>query len=125
MAYLTGAREGDVISWKRLEHLTPAGIVFTQSKTGKPQTIAWSDALRYFVRRAMARFPESEYVLTNKFGAQWGTWAIISQMRRLGVGWTFRDLRAKAQTDSKHSVLGHGPAMESLYRKMVHTRPVR
>lgn len=125
VAYLTGAREGDVISWKRSEHVRPEGIVFVQSKTRKPQTIAWSDALRFFLRRAMERFPDSEYVLTNKFGEQWGTWAIISQMRRLGVSWTFRDLRAKAQTDATHSVLGHGPAMESLYRKMIHTRPVR
>jgi len=125
VAYLTGVREGDLISWKRSDNLKPEGIVFTQSKTGKPQTVAWSDALRFFMRRAMERFPESEYVLTNKFGLQWGTWAITSQMRRLGVTWTFRDLRAKAQTDATHSVLGHGPAMEQLYRKMIHTRPVR
>lgn len=125
VAYLTGAREGDVISWKRSMHLKAEGIVFTQSKTSKPQTIAWSDALRFFVRRAMERFPESEYVLTNRFGAQWGTWAIISQIRRLGVEWTFRDLRAKAQTDATHSVLGHGAAMEGVYRKMIRTRPVR
>lgn len=125
VAYLTGAREGDVIAWKRSEHLKPEGIVFTQSKTGKPQTIAWSDALRFFVRRAMERFPESDYVLTNKFGEPWGTWAIISQIRRLSVDWTFRDLRAKAQTDAEHSVLGHGAAMEAVYRKMIRTRPVR
>lgn len=125
VAYLTGARQGDLVSWVRSRNLTSEGIVFTQSKTGKPQTIAWSDTLRYFVRRAMARFPEAEHVFTNKFGEPWGTWAIASQMRRLNVTWSFRDLRAKAQTDSPHSVLGHGAAMEAVYRKMIRTRPVR
>jgi len=124
-AFLSGVREGDVIGWRRSEHLRPEGIVFVQSKTGKPQTVEWSDALRYFVRRAMARFPDSEYVFTNRFGQQWTVWAVSSQMRRLGVDWTFRDLRAKAQTDSPHSVLGHGAAMEAVYRKMIRTRPVR
>lgn len=124
-AFLSGVREGDVIGWRRSEHLRPEGIEFVQSKTGKPQTVEWSDALRYFVRRAMARFPDSEYVFTNRFGQQWTVWAVSSQMRRLGVDWTFRDLRAKAQTDSPHSVLGHGAAMEAVYRKMIRTRPVR
>lgn len=124
-AFLSGARQGDVISWRRAEHLRPEGIVFTESKTGKPHTVEWSDALRYFVRRAMARFPDADYVFTNRFGAQWTVWAINSQMDRLGVTWAFRDLRAKAQTDSPHSVLGHGAAMEAVYRKMIRTRPVR
>ncbi len=124
-AYLTGARQGDVIAWKRSEHLKPEGIVFVQSKTQKPQTIEWSEALRFFARRAMERFPESEYVFCNRFGQQWTVWAINSQIDRLGVTWAFRDLRAKAQTDSPHSVLGHGAAMEAVYRKMIRTRPVR
>lgn len=125
VAYLTGARQGDLVSWARTANLRAEGIVFSESKTGKPHTIEWSDALRFFVRRAMARFPEAEHVLTNKFGQQWGTWAISSQMRRLNLTWTFRDLRAKAQTDSPHSVLGHGAAMEAVYRKALRTRPVR
>lgn len=124
-AYLSGVRQGDIISWKRTEHVKPEGIVFTESKTGKARTVEWSDALRFFVRRAMARFPEAEYVFTNRFGQQWTVWAINSQIDRLKVTWAFRDLRAKAQTDSPHSVLGHGAAMEAVYRKMVITRPVR
>jgi site-specific recombinase XerD len=124
-AYLCGARQGDVIAWRRTEHLKPEGIVFVQSKTGKPQTIEWSDALRFFVRRAMERFPQAEYVFCNRFGQQWTVWAINSQIDRLKVTWAFRDLRAKAQTDSPHSVLGHGAAMEAVYRKMIRTRPVR
>jgi integrase len=124
-AYLSGVRQGDIVSWRRSESLKPIGIVYQQSKTGKPHTVEWSDALRFFVRRAMERFPEAEHVFTNKRGEPWTVWAINSQMRRLGLTWAFRDLRAKAQTDSPHSVLGHGAAMEAVYRKALRTRPVR
>lgn len=124
-AYLSGARQGDVIAWSRSVNLKPEGIDFIESKTGKRHLKEWSDALRFFVRRAMARFPDSDYVFCNKFGAPWTLWAINSQVSRLAVSWCFRDLRAKAQTDSRHSVLGHGAAMEGVYRKMITTRPVR
>lgn len=124
-AYLTGIRQTDVISLKRSEHLKPEGIVFVESKTGKLHKQEWSDAVRYFVRRAMERFPDAEYVFTNRFGQQWGVWAINSQMARLDVTWAFKDLRAKSQSDAEHSVLGHGAAMERLYRKVINTRPVR
>ncbi|HZO24185.1 MAG TPA: hypothetical protein VFB37_16965 [Steroidobacteraceae bacterium] len=124
-AYLSGCRQGDVVSWTRSGNLKPEGIVFVESKTGKPHTVEWSDALRFFVRRAMARFPDTDHVFANRFGQPWSVWAINSQMRRLKVTWAFRDLRAKAQTDSPHSVLGHGAAMEAVYRKMLRTKPVR
>lgn len=124
-AYLTGIRQTDVINLTRLEHLKPEGIVFVESKTGKLHKQAWSDAVRYFVRRAMERFPDAPYVFTNRFGQQWGVWAINSQMNRLGVTWSFKDLRAKSQSDAEHSVLGHDAAMERLYRKVINTRPVR
>jgi integrase len=124
-AYLTGIRQTDIMNLKRAEHLKPEGIVFVESKTGKLHKQEWSDAVRFFVRRSMERSPESEYVFTNRFGQQWGVWAINSQMTRLGVDWSFKDLRAKSQSDAEHSVLGHGAAMERLYRKVIKTRPVR
>jgi integrase len=124
-AYLTGIRATDIINLKREEHLKPEGIVFVESKTGKLHKQEWSDAVRYFVRRSMNRQPDKAYVFTNKFGWQWGIWAINSQLARLGVQWAFKDLRAKSQTDAKHSVLGHDKAMETIYRKVVNTRPVR
>ena len=127
-AYLTGARQGEIIAWRRSEHLKPEGIVYVESKTRKLRHIAWSTSLREVVRQAMERFPDKELVFTNRFGAPWTVWAINSQMARLekdhGVTWAFRDLRAKAQTDAEHSVLGHGPAMEAVYRKVIRTRPV-
>lgn len=124
-AYLTGIRQTDVINLKRAEHLKPEGIVFVESKTKKLHKQEWSKAVRFFVRRAMERFPEAEYVFTNRFGQQWGVWAINSQMTRLEAPWAFKDLRAKSQSDAEHSVLGHGAAMERLYRKVINTRPVR
>lgn len=124
-AYLSGTRATDIVSWTRSGSLRPDGIHYVESKTGKPHVVEWSDALRFFVRRAMARFPDVDLVFVNKFGRQWGQWAINSQVRRLGVEWCFKDLRAKAQTDSPHSVLGHGAALEAIYRKTLRTRPVR
>lgn len=124
-AYLTGMRQTDVMNLKRAEHLKPEGITFIESKTGKLHKQKWSDAVRFFVRRSMERFPSAEYVFTNRFGQQWGVWAINSQMARLDVTWSFKDLRAKSQSDAEHSVLGHDAAMERLYRKVINTRPVR
>lgn len=124
-AYLSGVRQTDLINWKRSEHLKAEGIVYVQSKTGKPHTVEWSDSLRYFVRRAIERVKDSELVLTNTRGEPWSVSGIASQLARLGVEWSFKDLRAKAQTDAPHSVLGHGAALEAVYRKALKTRPVR
>lgn len=124
-AYLSGVRQTDVIAWSRTQHLKPDGIVYVQSKTRKAHTVYWSDALRFFVRRAMARFPDSDLVFLNTYGQPWTTSAIASQLARLDSPWCFKDLRAKAQTDAAHSVLGHGAALENLYRKELRTHPVR
>lgn len=123
-AFLSGVRQTDVIGWTR-ENLKPEGIVYIQSKTGKPHTVEWSDALRFFVRRALEREPDGERVFLNTYGKPWGVWAIASQLKRLKAEWSFKDLRAKAQTDSPHSVLGHGAALEAVYRKALRTQPVR
>lgn len=129
VAYLSGVRETDIIAWTRSANLQPEGIGYVQSKTGKPHTVEWSDALRFFVRRACERWPDEDLIFVNTHGQPWTQWGINSQIRRLrakaGVKWCFKDLRAKAQTDSPHSVLGHGAALEAVYRKALRTRPVR
>lgn len=125
LAYLTGVRQTDLISWRRSVHLKPDGIDYVQSKTGKRHLVKWSDAVRYFVRRAMERWPQSDLVLLNTRGDRWTVSGIASQLQRLKVEWSFKDLRAKAQTDSAHSVLGHGAALEATYRKVLRTEPVR
>lgn len=133
---LTGARQGDLRKMKRAD-LTPDGIVIVEGKTalttGKTRVVAWSDALRFFVRRALERQaavaakgmdakkhrrvrPVSEYVLTNRFNEPWTESAIQSAMKRMPrVGWHFHDLRRKAQSDAGHNLLGHGAQMLSVY----------
>lgn len=124
-AYLSAVRQTDIIHWSRTRHLTPKGIDYVQSKTKKPHLVQWSDALRFFVRRAMERNPDSDLIFTNTRGEPWTTSGIASQLARLKSPWCFKDLRAKAQTDSPHSVLGHGAALEAVYRKKIVTAPVR
>lgn len=123
-AFLTGARQTDVISWTRSQ-MTAEGIDYVESKTGKPHLQLWSKALRFFVERAIARQPDAELIFTNTYGLAWTTSGIASQLVRLKSPWCFKDLRAKAQTDSEHSVLGHGAVMEAVYRKKLRTKPVR
>lgn len=123
--FLSGVRQTDIISWKRAEHVTRQRVDYVQSKTGKRHIIEMTDALWFFINRAMRRFPGGEFVFLNTDGQPWTPSAINSQKRRLGLDWCFKDLRAKAQTDSPHSVLGHGIALETLYRKELKTRPVR
>lgn len=125
VAYLSAIRQTDLLVLSRSQHLTPAGIKYTQSKTKKDHTVAWSDALRFFVRRAMERHPGEDLVFLNYQGKPWTTTAIASQLDRRDSPWPFKRLRSKAQTDSPHSVLGHGAALENLYRKQLRTSPVR
>lgn len=123
-AFLSGSRQTDVIAWKRSD-ITKKGIEYTQSKTRKPHVIEMTKALWFFVDRAIARFPDAELIFLNTDGQPWTPSAINSQKRRLKLDWAFKDLRSKAQTDSPHSVLGHGAALEAVYRKQLRTRPVR
>lgn len=125
LAYLTGIRQTDLIALDRDANLTPHGIEFVESKTGKAHVQAWSDAVRFFVRRAMERQPDKSLVLTNTYGHPWTVSGIASQIARLKAPWCFKDLRAKGQTDKKGSLLGHGAQMEALYRKVIYTSPVR
>lgn len=124
IALLSGAREGDVRSWPR-SVAQAKGLSYAESKTGKPRSVAWSDALRFFVNRALARSKGCETMLVNKFGKPWGEWAIQSQMRRLPGDWQLRDLRAKAATDAEHNILGHRSAMLRVYQREQRTKPLR
>jgi integrase len=133
---LTGAREGDLRKMKRTD-LTPDGIVIVEGKTelttGKTRVIAWSEALRYFVRRSLERQaevaakvadakkhrrarPVSDHVLVNKFNEPWSEWAIQSALKRIPRdGWHFHDLRRKAASEAGHNILGHGTDMLNVY----------
>lgn len=124
IALLSGAREGDVRSWGR-SVAQGDGLRYRESKTGKPRFVAWSNALRYFIKRAQRRSEGAETLLVNKFGRPWEVWAIQSQMRRLPGDWQLRDLRAKAATDATHNILGHRSAMLNVYQREQRTKPLR
>jgi integrase len=135
IALLTGSRQGDLRNLKR-EDLRQDGIYVLEGKTaattGKRRLVAWSDALRFFVRRALERQatiaakgadklthrrdrPVSEYVLTNKFNRPWTMAGLQTAIKRLNVEWHFHDLRAKAASDAGHNILGHGAQMLGVY----------
>jgi integrase len=135
LALLTGARQGDLRKLRR-EDLRPDGIYMlegkTESTTGKRRLVAWSDALRFFVRRALerqeriaAREPDprkhrqrrtvSEYVLTNRFNRPWTMSGLQSAVKRMPKDWHFHDIRAKSASDAGHNILGHGAQMLGVY----------
>jgi integrase len=131
LALLTGLRQGDLRSLRR-EALTEAGITVEEGKTGKRKVIQWSDALSFFVRRALARQDDlaarpadpkkhrrartaSVYVLTNRFGEPWTMGGLQTAFKRLKTDWHFHDIRAKAASDAGHNILGHGAGMLGVY----------
>ena len=123
VALLTGLRQGDLRALRR-EALREDGIHVAEGKTGKRRVIEWSDALRYFVRRACER-AESAYVLTNKFGKPWTMAAMQTAVKRMAVDWHFHDLRAKAASDAGHNILGHGAGMLGVYVRHQKVRALR
>jgi integrase len=131
VALLTGLRQGDLRALRR-DSVTDEGLRVTESKTGKRKVVGWTDALRYFVRRALARQDAlaarpadpkkhrqartvSTHVLTNKFGEPWTMAGLQTAFKRLGTDWHFHDLRAKAASDAEHNILGHGAGMLGVY----------
>ena len=104
--------------------ITPDGVRFQESKTGKVRLIEWSPALQFFLTRATSRAPMSPYVFTNSQGDKWTKWAMASVLRRLrrkigGESWTWHDLRAKAESDHKD-----GLGLLPLYKRAKRVRPV-
>lgn len=107
--------------------LTPQGVRFEESKTGKTKLIEWSPALQFFLTRSTSRFPGSRYVFTNSRGEPWTVWAMASAMQRAREvagqtdRWTWHDLRAKGESDHQDGGMGLLP----LYKRARRHRPVR
>lgn len=142
-AYLTGMRETDAIQLE-VSALTPRGIEYVESKTGKPVTHEWTPALRQLVREilearheAMTRpyankyrrprvLPVHDRLLTNRFGKPISMWGVTSNVRRLEVEWSFRKIRPKAQSDGgDRNVIGHMGQMREVYTRRRKLVPVR
>lgn len=122
LALLTGQRQGDLLklTWKQV---TPEGITFRQSKTGKRLMVGMSPALEAVLLRARALLPNlpREYVLRRRNGAPYtenGFRAIWQRVMRKyaktgAERFTFHDLRAKSATDSV--------SIEAAYERLGHT----
>lgn len=123
VAFLTGLRQGDLRVMTR-EAITPTGIRLTQSKDGKDREISWSEPLKFFIERALAR-SESDFVFVGEKGRPYSMDGLQSAMRRLSPGFKFRELRPKAASDAAHNVLGHSAQMLSTYIRRTVIKPVR
>lgn len=123
VAYLTGLRMTDLVLLTR-DQVKADGIHVTESKTGKRNLIAWSPALRELVTRALEH-SKCERVLTGRYGQRLTAEGIASNMKRLEVAWSFRDLRPKAASDADHDVIGHRGQMLAVYQRARRLRPVR
>ena len=121
--YLMGLRPGEAREMRR-EQITPNGIRWQESKTGKVKIVEWSSALQFFITRASSRSPDSPYVLTNSLGGRWTEWVMHSVLRRIRQRvdverWTWHDLRAKAESDS-----AEGMGLLPLYKRHTRIKPV-
>ena len=144
LAYLTGMRACDLVLLD-VSAVTPEGLQYTESKTGKRVLMEWSDELRALVREILEarherinrpyankykkpRVPQSHTrLLVNRLGNPLTERGIISNMQRLDPGFTFRHIRPKAQTDGgdDRNVLGHMGQMRERYTRRRKLVPVR
>lgn len=120
LAYITGQRRADLLSLTR-NQVTDAGLLITQSKTGKKLLIEWTPDLRATVARALAELPgpgvHSVYVICDTRGQRRRDAAFTTAWTRLmdkcvaqgaiDERYQFRDIRAKAGSDSDGQHLGH------------------
>jgi integrase len=123
VALLTGLRQTDLRLMKK-SAVVKDGLELRQSKDGKLRLIEWSDALRFFVKRAMER-SKGDYLFVGPWGRPWSVDGLQSAMKRLNPGFRFRDIRAKAASDAKHNVLGHDAQMLVRYVRAQRLKPVR
>jgi integrase len=116
-AYLTGQRPGDVIRLNRAD-IRDAALWFTQRKTGKKLRITIEGELAALIDRIPARprkatgfsiiHDENGQPLT--YTALWSRFDAAREAA--GVSFQFRDIRAKAATDTENlahaqKLLGH------------------
>jgi len=130
-AYLSGIRLTDLMALRR-DMLTEKGACWRESKTGHENEMTFKPGMREVVRRAIAYGdgisskvtkklprprPLPEYVFVNTRGKRWTQSAVSSAMRYAGATFAFRQLRAKAQTDSPDNILGHEGQMRARYTR--------
>ncbi len=124
--YLMELRPGEARTLLKTQ-ITPQGIRFEESKTGKLKLIQWgqSGRLQFFLTRSTSRHPSSPFVFANSRGEKWTQWAMHSVLRRMradvgGNTWTWHDLRAKGESDHQDGGMGLLP----LYKRALVVKPV-
>lgn len=118
LAYLTGQRPADVLKINRGD-IQNGVLLITQNKTGKKLRINITGALKTLIERILAHGDDGlrgEYLLRDENGSRLSydvLWDRFDKARQAaGVNFQFRDLRAKAATDSvdlaaAQKLLGH------------------
>lgn len=115
IALLTGQRPGDILAARR-QDIVEGVLWFTQQKTGKRVGVKVQGALAVVLERVLGRerAVPSMYLISDRRGQRVRLNALGERFRKARgeATWQFRDIRAKASTDSPdlkraQELLGH------------------
>jgi integrase len=124
LALLTGQRPGDILKAKR-QDIKEGVLWVVQEKTGATVGIRVEDGLQRVIDRILARKRPSMYLISDKRGQRirYDTLNYKFTQARGDADWQFRDIRAKASTDSPtlkdaQLLLGHtDETTTNIYRR--------
>lgn len=113
LALLTGQRVSDVLKMTR-QDIRDGVLWIVQDKTGAKVGVRIEGDLKIVLERVLARphAVSSVFLIADERGQKVSYWAVNYAFKQLAVDWQFRDLRAKAATDSPdikaaQGLLGH------------------
>jgi len=113
LALLTGQRISDILKARR-QDISEGVLWVAQEKTGKRLGIKVEGELHRVLERVLGRQRDvpSMYLLCDRRGQRITYAAFYARFRKTGAAWQFRDIRAKAATDSPdlkraQMLLGH------------------
>lgn len=124
LALFTGQRPGDILKATR-QDVRDGVLWFVQQKTGATVGIRVEDGLQRVLDRVLARKRPSMYLICDKRGQRirYDTLNYKFTRARGDADWQFRDIRAKAASDSPslkdaQLLLGHGDeTTTNIYRR--------
>ena len=105
LAYLCRGRRGEILSLTTAD-ITSSGLYLKRTKGSEDEVTVMTPRLEAALALSEKLPGESDYLVRNKKG-KIGTSAFNSAWRRLGVDWTFHDLKAKGYSDQKVQDAGH------------------
>ncbi len=124
LALLSAQRPGDILKARRPD-IVDGVLWFTQEKTGKRLGLRVEGDLARVLERILARKRPSIYLISNRQGQRVSYNALNARFikARGDADWQFRDIRAKAATDSPdlkraQELLGHANEITTtVYRR--------